>query len=100
MGAEIGTFGKVLAQQPVNIFVGAPLPGAWRVAEVDLYARVDLETGVLRHLRALVPGERPTQRSVEIIGQQIASLLDAFAPGEGGRYPKTKHTLPLSCGKV
>src|SRR6202022_20918 len=40
--AEIGALWKVLAQQPVGILVGAALPWAVRIAEVDLHARVDL----------------------------------------------------------
>ena len=41
--AEIGAFWKVLAQQSVGVLVGAALPRAVRIAEVDLYARVDLQ---------------------------------------------------------
>ena len=34
--AEIGALWKVLAQQPVGVLVGAALPWAVRIAEVDL----------------------------------------------------------------
>src|SRR4051812_21420828 len=36
MHAEVGSLGKVLAQQPVGVLVRAALPGAVRVTEVDL----------------------------------------------------------------
>src|SRR5437764_1263372 len=39
--AEIGTFWEILAQQPVSVLVGATLPRAVGIAEVDLDARVD-----------------------------------------------------------
>lgn len=61
MCAEIGAFGKVLAQQPIGILVGAALPRTLRVAEVDLHAGVDFQARILRHLRALIPGARPSQ---------------------------------------
>src|SRR5207247_6127259 len=51
------TFGKVLAEQSVGVFVGAPLPWAAGVAEVDRDPGVDSEAFVLRHLRALIPGQ-------------------------------------------
>ena len=35
---EVGALGQVLAQQPVGVLVGAALPGAAGVAEVDLDA--------------------------------------------------------------
>jgi len=50
--AEIRTFGEVLAEPAVGVLVGAALPGAARVAEVDLDAGVDGELGVLGHLSA------------------------------------------------
>src|SRR6266568_4425454 len=51
------TFGKVLAEQAVGVLVGAALPGAAGVAEVDGDPGVDSEAFVLCHLRALVPGQ-------------------------------------------
>src|SRR4051794_37759812 len=49
---EVGPLGEVLAQQPVGILVRATLPGALRIAEVDLKTRVDPQACVLRHLRS------------------------------------------------
>jgi hypothetical protein len=59
--AEVAALGKVLAEQPIGVFVGAALPGAARVAEIDLHARVDGELGVLGHLLAVIPGEGAAQ---------------------------------------
>ena len=41
--AEIGALREVLAQQPVGVLVGAALPWALRIAEVDLDAGIDLQ---------------------------------------------------------
>src|SRR5665811_1685365 len=38
---EVGTLGQVLAEQAVGVLVGAPLPRAVRVAEVDGDAGLD-----------------------------------------------------------
>src|SRR6266567_6988808 len=54
VAAQVGALGEVLAQQPVGVLVAGPLPGAVRVAEVDLDARVDAQLRVAGHLRALV----------------------------------------------
>jgi hypothetical protein len=40
--AQVGALRQVLPEQAVGVLVGAPLPGAARVAEVDLHARVDV----------------------------------------------------------
>lgn len=47
MDAQVGAFREVLTQQPIGILVGAALPRALRITEVDLDARVDLETIVV-----------------------------------------------------
>src|SRR3954449_2328690 len=59
--AEVSALWKVLAQQPVGVLVRAALPGAVRVAEVDLKTSVDPQLGVLAHLRPLIPGQRLSQ---------------------------------------
>src|SRR5213592_3118325 len=53
--AEISAPWEVLAQEAVDVFVAAALPGAVWIAEVDLDAGVDPQPGVLGHLRALIP---------------------------------------------
>src|SRR4051794_38014424 len=59
--AEVGALWKVLAQQPVGVLVRAALPGAVRVAEVDLKTSLDPQAGVLAHLCPLIPGQRLPQ---------------------------------------
>src|ERR1700758_2526320 len=61
MHAEIDAFWKILAQQSVGVLVGAALPWAVRIAEIDLDASVDLQACVLSHLSSLIPSQRPTQ---------------------------------------
>jgi hypothetical protein len=58
--AQVGAFGEVLAQQPIGILVGAALPWALRIAEVDLDSRVDFETIMLSHFGSLIPSQRTT----------------------------------------
>lgn len=47
MLAEVRSFRRILAQQAVYIFVAAALPGALRVAEVNLKAGVYTELSML-----------------------------------------------------
>ena len=61
MGTEVRAFRKILPQQSVGVLVRTALPWAARVAEVDRKARVDPQAGVLRHLRSLIPRQRPAQ---------------------------------------
>src|SRR6476661_2164420 len=61
MRAEIGALWKILAQQSVGVLVGAALPWAVRIAEIDLDASVDLQACVPSHLSSLIPGQRSTQ---------------------------------------
>src|SRR5215203_504750 len=59
--AEVGALREVLAQQPVGVLIRAALPGAVRVADVDLKTGVDPQACVLAHLRPLIPGQRSSQ---------------------------------------
>ena len=61
MPMKIGAFGEVLAQEPVGVLVRSALPRAVRIAEVDRQPGIEMELRVLRHLGALVPGERSTK---------------------------------------
>src|SRR3546814_20451320 len=61
MAAQIRAFRKVLAQQTIRVLVGATLPWALRIAEVDRQAGVDAQLGMLGHFRSLIPCERLTQ---------------------------------------
>src|SRR5215204_1200695 len=66
---------EVLAKQAVGVLVRAPLPGASGIAEVDLDPRLDREAPVLRHLRALIAGER----AAKLGGQGCDALLERLA---------------------
>lgn len=54
---KIGALGEVLAQQAVGVLAGAALPGAVRIAEVDVDAALLGQRRVERHRLALVIGE-------------------------------------------
>ncbi|MDB5578322.1 MAG: hypothetical protein JWR80_3498 [Bradyrhizobium sp.] len=88
MRAEIDAFWKVLAQQPVGVLVGAALPRALWVAEADLHPRVSLQTRVLGHLRALIPGERPSQ------------FFRQADDGTRDRIPHCLRAVPGQCRRV
>src|SRR5215208_5352775 len=47
---EARSLREVLAKQAVGVLVGAPLPGAAGIAEIDLDAGLDREVPVLGHL--------------------------------------------------
>ena len=79
VSAEVGALWEVLAQQAVGVLVGAALPGAVRIAEVDVDVGVDAELSVLGHLGALVPG----QRSAELLGQRGDRGRDRVTDGLG-----------------
>ena len=66
MAREVGASREVLAEKPVRVFVAAALPGALRVAEVDMEAGVDPKLCVLGHLGALVPN----QGAAQLLGQR------------------------------
>ena len=53
---QIRAFGKVLADQSVDVLVAAALPGAVRVTELDRYAGLLGDLRMARHLSSLVVG--------------------------------------------
>lgn len=55
---EIHPLGKILAQEAVGVFIAAALPGAVRIAEIDLHIGGHGEAGMGGQLRAPVPGQR------------------------------------------
>ena len=79
MFAEVRAFGEVLSQQAVGVFVGAALPRALWVAEVDGQASVDAKLCVLSHLCSLVPCQRPA----ELLGQGRDRRSDRVPDGFG-----------------
>src|SRR5215208_3962401 len=82
---EARSLREVLAKQAVGVLVRAPLPGTAGVAEVDLDPRLDREAPVLRHLRALIPGERAAKlgrQSDDALLERLADLDGAAPIGE------------------
>ena len=71
--------GKYWPQQAVGVLVGAALPGAVGVTEVDVEVGIDSQLGVLGHLGALVPG----QRAAQLLGQRGDRRGDGVAHGLG-----------------
>ena len=79
MLAEIRALGELLAEQTVGVLVAAELPGALRVAELDIETGIDAELRVLGHLGTLVRSQRATQ-----MGRQAADCpCDGIADGFG-----------------
>ena len=60
-GGQVGAFGQELADQPVDVFVGAALPGGVGLAEVHGHAGGGGELLVTGHLAAAVVGEAAAQ---------------------------------------
>ena len=61
VSGQIGALGEVLAQETIGVLVGASLPRAVWVAEVDRQSCLDSQLDVLRHLGALVPRQGSAQ---------------------------------------
>jgi hypothetical protein len=70
MHTQIGALREVLSQQTVGILIGAALPWALGIAEVDMQSGVDAQARVLAHLCALIPCQRPTQ----LLGERDHSI--------------------------
>src|SRR6202158_3732751 len=93
MHTQICALREVLSQQTVCVLVGAALPWALGIAEVDMQPCVDAQARVLAHLCALVPRQRLT----ELLGEgshsardRIADRLCSVARGSG----PVLHTRP------
>src|SRR5664280_836336 len=79
---EVGALGEVLTQETVGVLVGAALPRAARIAEVDGHAGSHRELVMLRHLGSLVPGDRLSQLGGELDDlalHRVAHLLGCRA---------------------
>ena len=82
-----GSFGQVAADEPVGVFVGSSLPGAVRVSEKHVHARVVGQALVAGHFSALVPGQgvhRPVGQALDAAGER-AGPGRLSAPGAGPR---------------
>ena len=89
VGAQVRALWEVLAQQSIGVFVGAPLPGALGIAEVDLDSSVDFKRHVLGHLGALVP----CQRAAKFLRQGYDGARDGIANGLGAMPCESRSIL-------
>ena len=55
VAGQVGFLGEVLSQQTVGVFVGAALPWALRIAEVDVDRGGDSEVFVTGQLQSAIP---------------------------------------------
>ena len=55
---EIRALWRILAQQPVGVFVASALPRALWITEIDFQPRIDLKLRMLGHFRTLTPSQR------------------------------------------
>ncbi len=58
MYAKVGSFGKILAKQPISIFIRSPLPWALRVTEVHEHIGGNGKRFMSCQLLTAVPGKR------------------------------------------
>ncbi len=65
-------------RRSVGVLVGASLPGTLGVTKVDVDTGVDGELGVLGHLFAWIPGQRPPQVFGETLHRFSESSADCF----------------------
>src|SRR5882757_8984086 len=54
---QVGSFREVLPQQTVGVLIGTALPGALRIAEVDIDVGRERKSSMVRKLLASVPGQ-------------------------------------------
>ena len=69
-----------MSQQQIGVFVRAALPGALRIAEVDLHIHSYRKVLVFRHLQSAVPRQRAFQRSGEFANMLTRDVAGAFFP--------------------
>ena len=103
MDAQVSAFWKVLTQQPIGVLVGAALPRTLRVAEVDLDARIDLETMMLRHFCSLIPGQRTTQffgQGDDGARNRVAHGFSTVSRQSRPILPARNFTMPREPGKM
>jgi hypothetical protein len=82
---QVGALGEVLPQQAVGVLVGAALPRAGRVAEMDRDVRGEGELVAASHLDALVPGQglfHVGRQGLHGLRQGVADQLGATAVWE------------------
>jgi len=95
MDRQVGSFREVLSQQPICVFVGAALPRALRITQVDLHIGGHRKTFMLGHLQPAIPRQRTPQRcreSTNVPGQRGNDSRRVFA-GHFDQRNKTRRTL-------
>ena len=85
MPAEICAFRKKLPRQAVGILVAATLPRAMRVTELDRQTREDRQVRMPRHLRTLIPSERPAKVAWECSNAVRYCITHCLGPMSGER---------------
>src|SRR5215213_9745718 len=101
MYAQVGALREALAQQPAGVLVRAALPRAVRIAEVDLNASVDPQLCVLRHLRPLIPRQRPSELLRQGGDRARDGVADRLRAMPGERRPvllREPRSRGLPCG--
>lgn len=84
VAAQVRALGQVLAHQAIDVLVGAPLPGAVRVAKVHRNARIGRQLFVASHLPALIVGQRLAHRlgdGVELVREGLQHTGRTGGPG-------------------
>jgi hypothetical protein len=75
---QVGSFGEILTQESVGVFVATALPGCVWVTEVDIDSGLDGEARVLGHLFSLVPGHTGVEevgKGFHFLGQEEGDTL-------------------------
>src|SRR5262249_49289071 len=70
--------------------------GTVRVAEVDLYTAVDGEARVIRHLFALIPGQRTLElcrQGVDVFGERVSDLVSAVSVRQRDQHHEAGRAL-------
>jgi hypothetical protein len=87
VGAKVSPLGEILPDQPVGVFVAAPLPRAVGISEVDLDARILGEVFVAGHFGSPIVGEGFAQGRGDVLegafeGAACGCGVEAVHPGE------------------
>ena len=84
---QVGSFREVLSQQPICVFVGAALPRALRITQVDVHIGGHRKTFMLGHLQPAIPRQRAPQRCGESTNLPAQCGNGRHALGRKGRPP-------------
>jgi len=68
MCRQVGSFWKVLSEQPIGVLVGASLPWTLRIAEVDINIGCQCEPLVVSEFLAPIPGQGFVELAWQFMG--------------------------------